>query len=158
MLSDYGDWKVDITRPSMFITLRLISVGFCYKDGETKEEELGQREKYHRIVETPSLLEYTAYTFTSAGALIGPYFEYKDFVDCMYGRGHYKEIPSNAFLSVRLFVESLLWGGFFAFLDNKFPIKYAITDEFYNKSYLYKLNYVVWYFTGRRAQFYLVFR
>jgi len=36
MLSAYGEWKVDITRPAMFITLRLMSVAFCYKDGDPK--------------------------------------------------------------------------------------------------------------------------
>mmetsp|Transcript_39240 Transcript_39240/g.37652 ORF Transcript_39240/g.37652 Transcript_39240/m.37652 type:complete len:359 (+) Transcript_39240:283-1359(+) len=162
MLSAYGDWKIDITRPSMFITLRLISVGFCYKDGDLDfkkaEEELSEREKYHRIVETPSLLEFMAYSLTSAGALIGPYFEYRDFIDCMYGRNHYQDIPSNALISLRLFGESMIWGVMFAFLDNRFPIIYGISDEFYNKSYLYKLYYIFWSFLGRRAQFFLVFR
>jgi len=54
MLSDYGDWKIDITRSSMFITLRLISLAFCYKDGDPKNEKAGdlsEREKSLKIVE-----------------------------------------------------------------------------------------------------------
>ena len=46
----------------MFITLRLISLAFCYKDGDPNnkalETELGSREKYYRIVETPTVLEF----------------------------------------------------------------------------------------------------
>jgi len=146
----------------MFITLRLISVGFCYKDGDpdykAAEEELGTREKYYRVVERPSVLEFFAFSFTSCGACIGPFFEYRDFIDCMYGRGHYKDIPSNVLISFRLFGESLIWGVIFASLDQRFPHGYMITDEFAACSFIYKAFYVLMTFKVRRAQFYLVFR
>jgi len=76
----------------------------------------------------------------------------------MYGRGHYKEIPSNVFISLKLFAESMIWGFAFKFVDNRFNIMYATTEEFYYQSYLYKLFYIFFSFVGRRFQFYLVFR
>jgi len=103
------------------------------------------------VVETPSLLEFYAYSLTSAGAIFGPFFEFRDFLDCMHGREHYKNIPSNVIKSYALFAESMIYGLAFAYLDNRFPLMHTVSDEFEGYNYLYKSVYIMIQFFARRC-------
>jgi hypothetical protein len=40
MLDDYGSWTIEASRSVMFTVLRLMSVGFCYKDGDPDVKDL----------------------------------------------------------------------------------------------------------------------
>jgi len=39
------------------------------------------------------LLEYSTYVFTSAGCIVGPFFEYSDFKNWIEMTGSYKDAP-----------------------------------------------------------------
>lgn len=40
MYTDFGGWEMDITTQTMLLTARLSSLGFCYKDGALKDDQL----------------------------------------------------------------------------------------------------------------------
>lgn len=40
MITNFGGYDMDITTYTMILTAKLSSLGFCYKDGGEKEEEL----------------------------------------------------------------------------------------------------------------------
>jgi len=39
------------------------------------------------------MLQYITFVFTSAGCIIGPFFEFTDFVNWIEMKGHYKDAP-----------------------------------------------------------------
>lgn len=43
----------------------------------------------------PSLLEFLSYVFYSGGCLMGPFFEYSDYINFIEKRGHYVDLPLN---------------------------------------------------------------
>ena len=40
MITNFGGWDMDITTYTMILTAKLSALGFCYKDGGEKEEDL----------------------------------------------------------------------------------------------------------------------
>jgi len=41
----------------------------------------------------PTLIEYMGFVHFSSGCIIGPFIEYKDFINWIYLTGHYKDMP-----------------------------------------------------------------
>ena len=40
MITNFGGWEMDVTTFTMLLTARMWSIGFCYKDGAIKDEDL----------------------------------------------------------------------------------------------------------------------
>jgi lysophospholipid acyltransferase len=81
----------------MMVTLRLTSLAFCLKDGDSKIKDpaasLTKRQTVYRVEDTPSLLEYLSYSFASSGCVLGPHFEYNDYTNFINLKGHYSNAP-----------------------------------------------------------------
>lgn len=80
--------NVDITAILMISTTKFITFAYCYQDGAYKTEELNypKEQSLRRIVERPSFWVYLGYIQFIPTAMIGPTFEYSDYVDYIYGR------------------------------------------------------------------------
>ena len=66
----------------MVFVAKLSSFAFSYEDGgkdisEIKSDHL----KKQRIVEMPSLIEYASYIFFYPTTIVGPFIEFKDFIN-----------------------------------------------------------------------------
>lgn len=80
MINNFGGWDMDITTYTMMLTAKLSSVAFCYRDGGKKDEELLPEEREKKIVKIPSVMEMLSYSYFCCGCLVGPFFEYKDYI------------------------------------------------------------------------------
>lgn len=100
MYTNFGGWDMDITTYTMVLTAKLSSLGFCYKDGMLKDSELTKDQIERKLVDAPSIFELFSYTFFCCGCLIGPFFEFADFINFMEMKGHYKQIPSTIIPSI----------------------------------------------------------
>lgn len=94
-----------------------------------------------KVVELPTLLEVISYTVYFNTSMCGPAIEFADFISFIRLENEYKEIPKD--LAKREGLEDLLICiGFMAakvIFSPIFEINYLISDEFYYKSYLYKV-------------------
>lgn len=95
MMTNFGGWDLDITTYTMILTAKLSALGFCYKDGGEKEENLLPEQKERKVVKMPSPLEIFSYVFFCCGCLCGPFYEYSDYINFIEQKGHYANIPSS---------------------------------------------------------------
>jgi len=93
MIRDYGGWSAEVTMYTMVLVAKLWGFSFAYKDGGMPVGELSEYQKNNRIEKMPSVLEFLAYVSFCNGAILGPWFEFKDFLDFMYLENHYAEMP-----------------------------------------------------------------
>jgi lysophospholipid acyltransferase len=78
----------------MMLTPKITSVAWCYRDGAMEKEKLSEDQFNRRIVEFPSLFKYLSYIYFYPTALVGPAFEYNDYVDFIELKGDFENIPS----------------------------------------------------------------
>ena len=50
------------------------------------------REIEYAVYEKPGLLDYFSYMYFGGSAISGPWFEYKDLMQCYRFEGHYKDV------------------------------------------------------------------
>ena len=89
MITNFGGWDMDITTQTMLLVARLSSLGFCYRDGALKDEELTKEQVERKIVKLPSILEMFSYSYFCCGCLCGPFFEYNHYIAFIEQRGVY---------------------------------------------------------------------
>lgn len=92
---------------TMNLFCRLSSLGFAYADGGLDESKIHAHMKTLRVKEKPSVLEMFSYSFFGPGATLGTFFEFIDFKNYIELRGHYKNIPSPVYYSIRRLVEAI---------------------------------------------------
>ncbi|KAF9110416.1 lysophospholipid acyltransferase [Mortierella sp. AM989] len=79
-LSDYRGYKLDHTGPQMILTMKLTSWAFSVYDGRRNPKELSRYQQEHAVANFPPLLHYLSYVFFFPGVLVGPTFEYMDYI------------------------------------------------------------------------------
>jgi lysophospholipid acyltransferase 1/2 len=101
MITNFGGWEMDITTQTMLLVARMSSLGFCFKDGALKDEDLLKEQIERKIVKLPSLLEILSYSYFCCGCLIGPFFEYNHYIEFIEERGVYAHIPNTVWPSIQ---------------------------------------------------------
>lgn len=105
MITNFGGWEMDITTYTMMLTTKLSALSFAYSDGTRNEIELTKEQKERKIVEMPSVLELLSYSYFCCGCLVGPFFEYSDYIQFIKEEGRYKDIPSTFLPSMERFLK-----------------------------------------------------
>ncbi|KAF9990217.1 lysophospholipid acyltransferase [Mortierella antarctica] len=77
---DYRGYKLDHTGPQMILTMKLTSWAFSVYDGRRNPKELSRYQQDHAVLSFPSLLHYLSYVFFFPSVLVGPSFEYMDYI------------------------------------------------------------------------------
>jgi lysophospholipid acyltransferase len=98
---------------------------------------------YRRITEKPTLLEVFSFIFFYPSCLIGPSFEFKDYLEFLREEGDYENIPYGKCNKHFLydFILALINMGLLVVGEKQFEMDYAGTDEYANKSLLYRWVY-----------------
>ena len=66
---------------TMVLCTKLWSLGWAVYDGSLKEAKIRPMQVETRVEEIPNLLQFMSYCFFGAGAISGPFIEYKHFED-----------------------------------------------------------------------------
>ena len=79
----YGIWTADdITTIFMMTICKYSSMAFSYEDGGKDDKDIKNNHwRIYKIKEMPSLFEILSYIFYFPSAVMGPVFEYKDFIN-----------------------------------------------------------------------------
>jgi hypothetical protein len=84
---------------ALFMTLKLISVSFCYKDGSDEitnhDKVFNSYQKKYILVDKPTFLEYFSFSFTLVGCMGGPFIEFKEYCDFMNKQGKYSNLQKT---------------------------------------------------------------
>lgn len=106
MMVNFGSWKMDITGFTMVLVTRLSGLAFCYKDGGLKDDDLRVEEQERKVVNMPTVLEMLSYTYFCCSCIVGPYYEYVDYINFIEMKGHYEKIPNTVLSSLMKFLKS----------------------------------------------------
>lgn len=93
MMTDFGGYNMDVTTYTMLLMTKLWGLTFAYKDGAEPVEKLTKDQVERRVVQMPTLIQYFSYVFFCCGCLMGPFFEFADFVNWIQFTGNYKKLP-----------------------------------------------------------------
>lgn len=95
MVTNFGGWDMDITTYTMILTAKLSALGYCYRDGGEKDENLLPEQIERKVVKMPSPLEMISYVYYCGACICGPFFEYSDYINYIERKGIYSKIPSS---------------------------------------------------------------
>ena len=144
MIVDYGGWAIDdISTIYMVIVAKVSSFGFSYADGEKDEKDIrSDHLKHTRIEELPSIFEYVSYIFFYPTIIIGPFIEFKDFINFIDQKDCYAELKDNmGFIMTQGIGKlsiSILFIVIFALFGEKYSMGAVGTPEF-------RKNYPEWW-------------
>ena len=136
MIYDYGGWSIDdISTIYLVLVAKYSSFAFSYYDGGIPLSEIeNEHLKKHRIEEMPSLIEYASYIFFYPTTIIGPYIEFKDYMNWIEYKDCYSNLKTNLGYVLCQGCEKLFLGIFFtiffAIFGDKYPMSYVGKAEF----------------------------
>lgn len=105
MWVDFGGWKMDITTYTMILTAKLSALAYCYADGAIKDEELLPEQIERKVTKLPTPLEIASYVFFCSACIVGPFFEYSDYIMYIERKGRYEHIPLSIVPSLQKFLK-----------------------------------------------------
>jgi lysophospholipid acyltransferase len=175
MYVDLYGWQVDFTGPQMVLTMKLSSFAWNLYDGSKYDQltapkedkrltaQMDQRKRF-AIREMPSPLEYFAFQYNFSSILVGPAFEYNDYIRAVTGEafagkdGKPQSAPGNVLSALhRLLV------GVACLVINQvgqpmFPIKGMISEEMLAKPFVLRAAYAWVSLLACRCKYYFAWK
>lgn len=164
---DYLGWSLDYTMLLMVAVVKLSTLAYNIYDGRLlkkhkdntsytlhKRSDIHKFRVSHSVDRMPSLIEFYSYIYYYGGVLVGPCYEYIDYINYtnlnMFKSDKSKNIPSTLIPSLICVSKALLcYVG--VLVSGYFPVMgYINTKQFYNNndlSFLYRLFYI-WFAVG----------
>nr|XP_061789554.1 lysophospholipid acyltransferase 1-like [Nerophis lumbriciformis] len=170
----YGILSTDFSGPLMIVTQKITSLAFQLHDGMCKKaEELTTEQKLLALNVRPSLLEYLSYNLNFLSVLVGPFNNYKDYIDFIEGTNissrlrrqssmrngqndNYKiqdPSPLNAVCKKLLVCSGCML--FFLIITRSLPIMYNVNPHFVSHApFITRLTYSLFSMQAARPKFY----
>uniref|UniRef100_A0A1B6C1Y2 Lysophospholipid acyltransferase 7 n=1 Tax=Clastoptera arizonana TaxID=38151 RepID=A0A1B6C1Y2_9HEMI len=144
----------------MILTLKLVGLAYEVHDSQmaAKEKDLtddsSNFEMESNRIAVPSFVDVFHYTFCYMGVLTGPYFKYRMYCD-LFNTPFADNAPCLQAMLERMRPVPF-WALAFLISSYIFPLKYALSDEFYiDRSLLYRLWYLYPSFFNFRMRMYI---
>ena len=156
MMTDWMGWKQDASTLQMILTCKMISLAFNYQDG--MEKDLEEEQKRLAVKEIPDILEYYSYLTFYAGFVLGPVFEYRDYIRFVKQEDEFKSIPSPFSRSLFLFLQALVCVAAFKYLLSNWHYSAVSTAEWALNPYWFKFVYYNLAMVGCKFRYYSAFK
>ncbi|TDZ28746.1 Lysophospholipid acyltransferase [Colletotrichum spinosum] len=143
--------SVDITGAQMVLLMKLSAFCWNVADGQLPQDQLSDFQKERRLVELPSLLDYTGYVLFFPALLVGPAFDFADYrkwLDTsMFDLPPQvdpskkppvrmkRKIPRSGTPAAWKAASGLGWIGLFMFLSAHYPITYLTSPSLMDHSF-----------------------
>ena len=153
----YGEWTADDPTIIYMMTIsKFSSLAFSYEDG-AKKEIINKHHDEYKIIEKPSFLEVMSYIYFYPTSIVGPSFEFKDFINFINEKDCYTKL-NEKFLYIfvngfKYLIVSFICMAAYSIISNTFPLDYFIDKDF-NHNLLYSLSYIFISVPGVRAKYY----
>lgn len=167
MYNDWMGWSQDYSTLQMILTCKLTALAYSYQDGavlvKRKQEEdplsaVEQEQERYAITKMPSLLEYYSYLAFFGSFLVGPVFEYSDYIRFIKREKEFRAIPSPISRSLILMLQSLLCIIGFLTLFRYFPNAHIRDSEWTENPYWYRILYLNLAMIGCKLRYYTGFK
>ena len=163
MIVDFGGWAIDdISTIYMVEVAKYSSFCFSYSDGDKDPNTIkSQHQREKRIIDMPPFLEYASYIYFYPTTLIGPFIEFKDFMNFIEQKECYKDLTSKLGYIFYQGFEKLSIAVFFIVLfavyGNKYPMNAVGTAEFREKYPKFWMRILYMYACGPigRSKYYI---
>ncbi|CAI2365211.1 unnamed protein product [Moneuplotes crassus] len=151
---NYGEVVVNFTYNTIILCQKLSTLGFCYRDGDPKyDNTLSKHDERCRIEKIPTIVEFLSYSNYPCITMLGPFFEFKDYINFIDQKGAYADSPFHFVKSLLKFSTGFIFLGVSIYLDGVVYLDFMVSKEFgqlnfltqtvycflYMKSYAYKL-------------------
>ena len=163
MIFDFGRWAIDdISTIYMVFVAKYSSFAFSYYDGGIPISDIRSKHlQKQRIEEMPSLIEYASYIFFYPTTIIGPFIEFKDYINFIEYKDCYSNLTNNLGFVLYQGCEKLFLGIFFtiffAVFGDKYPMSLVGKAEFREKYPSFWQRILYMYLCGPvgRAKYYV---
>uniref|UniRef100_A0A3Q2XVS6 Membrane bound O-acyltransferase domain containing 1 n=1 Tax=Hippocampus comes TaxID=109280 RepID=A0A3Q2XVS6_HIPCM len=161
----YGILSTDFSGPLMVVTQKITSLAFQLHDG--KKTLTMHMDTHVHIIARPSLIEYLSYNLNFLSVLVGPFNNYKDYIDFIEGThisGSLRIIlfsscvlcpspPQNAVCQKLLVCCGCMI--FFLIVTQSLPIEYNVNPHFVSHApFITRLIYALFSIQAARIKFY----
>lgn len=141
MRVDYLGWKLDVTLPLMIFTAKYVTFAYDCYDGcllkagkplSSKKHEVEYRMN-NCLQDVPDILSYMSYIFGFFGALTGPVFFCREYLDWVYLRGCFSNLDriSTVRPTMKALVKCAGCGIVMLFANTFLPVS-GITSSWFN--------------------------
>ncbi|KAF9421187.1 lysophospholipid acyltransferase [Podila epigama] len=163
--NDYRGYKLDHTGPQMIMTMKLTSWAFNVFDGRRNPKELSRYQQEHAITTFPTLINYLSYVFFFPAVLVGPSFEYMDYMrfvdlsqfrDPKTGKIHWPAGRVRA--ATRSFFFALIALACLALVGPKIDVLWTLEPEWKALPWILRLGYVQLAALSARFKYYAVWK
>lgn len=72
---------MDVTGHTMLEMTKLWGLSWAFRDGIMSRSDLTEGQNERKVIHLPNLFEFASFVHFSTGCVIGPYLEYKDYID-----------------------------------------------------------------------------
>ncbi|KAI1311071.1 lysophospholipid acyltransferase [Mortierella claussenii] len=164
-MNDYRGYKLDHTGPQMILTMKLTSWAFSVQDGRRNPKELSKYQQQHAITTFPSLLHYLSYIFFFPSVLVGPTFEYMDYIrfieltqfrDPKTGKIHWP--AGRTMAAFKTFLFSLVALASLAVVAPKLDVLWTIDPAWKALPFYLRLGYIQLASFAARFKYYAVWK
>lgn len=102
-------------------------------------------QNYRKIEKFPSVLEYYSYIYFFPTTLVGPIFDFREYQLLVHKQEAFKAIPHRKgnLLSIQDVIFGLLAGVGAEIFEKYYHPEFALEDDFMNKSYLYRIWFIL---------------
>lgn len=144
MIYHYGEWGGEVTSFTMNLVCRLISLGFCYRDGGDAEN--GDKINKKNIKQMPSFWQIMGYTYNTPSCVASPFFEYKDYEEWIELKGSYASVPETGRPGTKRMLTACLWIGLTAAITMFYNARTLVTQDFCSSNFVSQ-GFQTWMFT-----------
>ena len=163
MFFDFAGWAIDDVSTIYMVNLaKYSSFAYSYDDGGKDIKEIrSDHLKKERIVEMPSLIEFASYIYFYPTTIVGPFVEYKDYMNFIELKEEYANLTSNLGYVFYQGFEKLFLGiffvAFFALYGDVYPMYAVGKAEFREKypNFWYRILYMYLCGPVGRAKYYV---
>ena len=154
MFVDYGGWTIDDPTTIYMMTLcKYTSIVFSYDDGKKDDKDIiSQHHKKYKIVEKPTFLEFCSYIYFYPTALLGPFIEYKDFINFIEEKDCYKDLNKKFKVILIKFIQifglAFVFMGIYSFVSPIIPFDLIGNEKFPEKYPHLWQRFIFLYFSG----------
>lgn len=154
-LNSYGHKAFDHTAPFMVLVMKLTQLGWNYYDGSLPASKLNRVSKLRALKNVPSLSSYLGYLTFSPSFLVGPCFDYSEYVLLIESRPPFDQRPSSVLPALKTLAKSLAFMAIFAAAGPSQMFTFVGTKEYQQQ---YSIAQKLWFFVVAafvaRAKFY----
>jgi lysophospholipid acyltransferase len=135
-----ADQVIDQGAPLMILTIKLCNYAWASYDGMQDQKTLNSDEKQFAIPEKPTLLEFFGYVFFVGGFIVGPAFEYREYIDFINRKAPFDKIPNPTKVVLVNILLAVFCGIIFVTFKPAELHEYALSSEFLTKNIVYRIG------------------